>query len=89
MHIPRTVKAEAFGGIISKEDVSSPRLSMPASFLGTVLVYTRFSPELSMMSKGGRGGEGGKSSSNQDLISELSPQAYLFPVQGCHNASVT
>ena len=59
MHIPRTVKAEAFGGIISKGDVSSPRLRMPASFWGTVLVYMRFSPELSMMSNVGGGGGGG------------------------------
>ena len=73
MHIPRTVKAEAFGGIISNGNVSSPRASMPASFVGTVLVYMRFSPDLSMMSKGDGVCVGvwgvQKSSSNQDLIS--------------------
>ena len=41
---------EPFGGIIINGDVNVPRVSMPASCVGTVLVYMRLNSKLSMMS---------------------------------------
>ena len=81
VHSPRTEKVEAFGGIIINGNVNSPRVSMPASFLGTVLVYMRLNPDLSMMSGGGEG-HVQNSSSNQDLTSELSSSSLLVSSPG-------